>query len=262
MVDFDTFTTHTPQEHASGQSKRQFGQSPATLPWPSVASDAHHPGFRLQGLGAGDEAIRAEHVAVVAQMLLHLRDLDTIEKLLNEYYQHSPAALVPGPLVMPALSALRTSFAGVASLLESDRDETAGNYLQLAERVVQSSSTNIEIDLESTPSSFCASYAGAPLRLEAVGLVFALAGRSCLLGPSRGDDRRDDFVHTMFRCSTCCLQIVREVAPQINDPTVWLAYENLLLTTSIQGDASKSCDGRICIWKLECDRMLTLFDAL
>ena len=239
MVDFDTFTTHSPQEYPPGQSKRQSGQSQATLPWPSVASDAHHPGFRLQGLGASNEAIRAEHVAVVAEMLLHLRDLDTIGKLLNEYYQHSPAALVPGLLVIPALSALQTCFAGVKSLLEPGRDEVAGNYLQLAESVVQSTSTKIDIDMESTPSSFCASYAGAPLRLEAVGLVFALAGRSCLLGPSRGDDRRDYFVHSMFRCSTCCLQIVREVAPQINDPTVWLAYENILLTTSIQGDASK-----------------------
>lgn len=170
-------------------------------------------------------------------MTLHLRDLDTIEKMINEYYQHSPVALVPGPLVIPASSALWTSFAGVISLLEPGRDETAGNYLQLADGIVQSSSTNIEIELEPTPSSFCASYAGAPLCLEAVGLVLELAGRSRLLGPSRGDDRRDGFVQNVFRCSTCCLQIVREIAPQINDPTVWLAYENLLLTTFIQGHA-------------------------
>jgi hypothetical protein len=259
MVDFGTVNTHLPQEDAPNQSKRQSDQSPATLPWPSVASDAHHPGFRLQGLGASDEAIRAEHVAVVAEMLFHLRDLDMIENLLNEYYQHSPAALVPGPLVLPALSALQTCFAGFVSFSEQGKDGITGTYLQLAEKVGQSTSTNIDIDLESTPSSFCASYAGAPLRLEAVGLVFALAGRSCLLGPGRGDDRRDDFVHSMFRCSTCCLQIVREVAPQINDPTVWLAYENLLLTTSIQGDASKSYNGRAYIYRVDRGNWLTQF---
>ncbi|KAJ6160299.1 hypothetical protein N7470_003695 [Penicillium chermesinum] len=177
--------------------------------------------------------IHAEHVAVVKEMLARLRRLDLIEKLLNEYYTHSPAALVPGPLVLPAVVALRTHMNDVSASAVATDDPT----LPVAERIIQSTLADIHIDVDLAPSKFCESYAGKSLRLEAIGLLFALAGRSCLLSPGR-DDWRDEFVNTMFRCSTCCLQLAREIAPQVNDPMVWLSYENLLLTMSIQGDAS------------------------
>lgn len=83
-------------------------------------------------------------------------------------------------------------------------------------------------------------YNGESLRLETVGLIYSIAARSCTLGLGRDDEKREDFVQAMFRCSTTCLRLVRDIAPQINDATVWLAYENLLLTMSIHGDASKS----------------------
>ncbi|OQE44564.1 hypothetical protein PENCOP_c002G02758 [Penicillium coprophilum] len=227
LVDLDPLATERTDNDAP--SFTQVAPNQSTLLWPSIASDAHDPGFRLPGLGASPGAIHAEHVAVVAEMLTQFRHLDMIEKLVNEYYNHSPAALVPGPLVFPAFSGLRISAPARAG---SDR-----TTLQIAESVVQSTSTNLDIEVTFTPSMFCASYTGQNLRLEAVGLVFALAGRSCLLSPRR-DDQREEFVHIMFRCSTCCLQIAREIAPQVNDLMVWLSYENLLLTMSIQGDAS------------------------
>lgn len=240
LVDLNLLNTENTKDYALPFT-HQVAPSQSTLPWPSIASDAHNPGFRLPGLGASPGAIHAEHVAVVVEMLIRLKHLDMIEKLLNEYYNHSPAALVPGPLVLPAFSALRTHVVDISSSSAPGRVGFDDTTLQLAESVVQSTSTNIDIELTFTPSRFCASYTGKNLRLEVVGLIFALAGRSCLLGPSR-DDRRDEFVHTMFRCSTCCLQIAREIAPQVNDPMVWLSYENLLLTISIQGDASKLHD--------------------
>ena len=238
LVDLDSSTTETTSNDPPPEP-HHFAPRPSAFPWPSIASDAHDPGFRLPGLGASLEAIRAEHVAVVAEMLVQLRHLDMIDRLLKEYYDHSPAALVPGTLVLPASSALRTCVPDVLSPSAPGRTGSDRTTLQIAESVVQSTSTNIDIDMTFTPASFGASYTGGSLRLEAVGLIFALAGRSCLLGPSRGDARRDEFVHTMFRCSTCCLQIAREVAPLVNDPMVWLSYENLLLTISIQGDASE-----------------------
>ncbi|KAJ5226524.1 hypothetical protein N7468_007749 [Penicillium chermesinum] len=221
LMDFNTSPTY------------QYAPSQRRLPWPSIASDAHHPGFRLPGLDASAGEIHAEHVAVVKEMLARLRRLDLIEKLLNEYYTHSPAALVPGPLVLPAVVALRTHMNDVSASAVATDDPT----LPVAERIIQSTLADIHIDVDLAPSKFCESYAGKSLRLEAIGLLFALAGRSCLLSPGR-DDWRDEFVNTMFRCSTCCLQLAREIAPQVNDPMVWLSYENLLLTMSIQGDAS------------------------
>lgn len=214
-------------------------QRRSSLPWPSVASDAHDPGFRLPGLGASPAAIHAEQVAVTIEMLAQLQQIDMVEKLLSEYYNNSPAVLVPGALVLPAISALRTHGVGMPSPSPLGMVDCEDRDMKAAKSIVQSTSASIEIDSNCTSSKFCATYTGHGLRLEAVGLIFALAGRSCLLNHSK-DEARDVFVHTMFRCSTCCLQIAREIAPGVNDPMVWLSYENLLLTMSIQGDASES----------------------
>lgn len=217
----------------------RYDQPRSSLPWPSVASDAHDPGYRLPGLGASPAAIHAEQVAVTVEMLIQLQHIDIVEKLLNEYYVHSHAVLVPGALVLPAFSALRTHGVGMPSPSPPALVESEDRILQIAEGIVRSTSATINVDSDCTSPKFCASYTGQNLRLEAVGLIFALAGRSCLLGYGKRDPR-DAFVHTMFRCSTCCLQIAREIAPGVNDPMVWLSYENLLLTMTIQGDASES----------------------
>lgn len=221
--------------------KDRYSQRESSLPWPSIASDAHKPGFRLPGLGASPAAIHAEHVAVTLEMLVQFQHLDMMEKLLNEYYYaHSHTVLVPGALVLPIFPALRTHGIGVPSPSPTGMVGSQDRNLQIAESVVQSTSATIDFDSTCTSPHFCASYTGKSLRLEAVGLIFALAGRSCLLGHSTKHDPQDAFAHTMFRCSTCCLQIAREIAPGVNDLMVWLSYENLLLTMSIQGDASES----------------------
>lgn len=195
-MDPDPLVTENTKDYAPPFT-HQFAPSQSTLLWPSIASDAHQPGFRLPGLGASLGAIHAEHVAVVVEMLIRLKHLDVIEKLINEYYDHSPAALVPGPLVLPAFSALRTHVIDISSPSAPGRVGYDDTTLQIAESVVQSTSTNIDIELTFTPSRFCESYTGQNLGLEIVGLIFALAGRSCLLGPNR-DDRRDEFVDIMF----------------------------------------------------------------
>lgn len=242
MIDLEPFIIDAAKAAPASAPFQQLPASYTTLPWPSVASDAHNPGFRLVGLGASPEAIRAEQIAVVAEIMAHFRHLDMIEKLLQAYYDRSPAALVPGQLILPALASLRFCMKDVmASPNLSGPGVDGRNLQQLADRIVHATSGSIDFDKSCSPSDFCATYTGQSLRLETIGLVFALAGRSCLLGPGRGDDRRDEdeFVHTMFRCSTCCLQIAREVTESIIDPLVWLSYENLLLTMSIQGDAGK-----------------------
>ena len=255
LVDLGQIATETAIDCPPPFDNR-YAQRRSSLPWPSIASDAHDPGFRLPGLGASPAAIHAEQVAVTVEMLVQLQHLDIIEKLLNEYYAHSAAVLVPGALVLPAISALRTHGVGMRSPSPPGMVESEDRNLQIAESIVQSTSATIDIDSTCTSPKFCASYTVQNLRLEAVGLIFALAGRSCLLGHSK-DDPRDAFVHTMFRCSTCCLQIAREISPGVNDPMVWLSYENLLLTMSIQGDASESQDDIVGAQRYIRDELLT-----
>lgn len=256
LVDLGQIATETTADCPPPFNNR-YAQHRASFPWPSVASDAQDPGFRLPGLGASPAAIHAEQVAVTVEMLVQLQHLDMVEKLLNEYYAHSHAILVPGALVLPAFSALRTHGVGIPPS-PSGMVESEDGILEIAENIVRSTSATIEFDSTCTSPKFCASYTGQNLRLEAVGLIFALAGRSCLLGHGKHDPR-DAFIHTMFRCSTCCLQIAREIAPGVNDPMVWLAYENLLLTMSIQGDASESWKNIVCAQRFIRHALLTQY---
>ena len=80
-------------------------------------------------------------------MLIQLEHLNMMEKLLKEYYDHSPAALVPGPLVLPAFSALQYQMIDISSPSALGRVESDRTILQTAESVVQSTSRNINIDL-------------------------------------------------------------------------------------------------------------------
>lgn len=221
---------------ATASTSTSGGQALALLPWPSIDLHFNPPESPLPRFGASDATINDEQLNSVAELLTHLRHLTLIQKLLHEYYAVSQAALVPGPFILPAVSALRSS---LSFHLLDDIGDNDGSVSQLADSVLRSTLANIDITSFFSVSNFCAMYYGENLRLETIGLICTIAARSCLLGLGRDDEKRDDFVQAMFRCSTSCLRLVRDIAPQVNDAMVWLAYENLLLTMSIQGDASQ-----------------------
>lgn len=205
----------------------------AALPWPTIASAA----TSTTGLDA-----TPEQFAIVADLLAQVVQLDLISRLVHEYYACSQATVVPGPLLLPILSTLRDCLPDSQALPSQGGGDSAGVLSHLAERVVRSTSANIDISSSLSVSGFLAAYTGENLRLEAIGLIFAISARSCLLGLARDDVKHDEFVQTMFRSSTYCLHLARDFAPRMNDAIAWLSCEHLLLSMSIQGNASKIKD--------------------
>lgn len=84
---------------------------------------------------------------------------------------------------------------------------------------------------------FRSCYTGANLRVETIGLIFTLAARAARVYHFHTDMDVHDFVQDMFPGSARCVHLARELATDMNDVIVWLSYENLRVTTSIQGYA-------------------------
>lgn len=139
-------------------------------------------------------------------------------------------------MIIDAASTLSSTISSHSFEVNTDNDDATS---RLADNILRSTSTNIEITSELDVAGFLAMHTGQHLRLEMLGLIYALAGRACILGLARDFEKRDDFVQAMLHSSTACLQLARDIAPDVNDVMVWLAYEHLRLTTNIQGDSRK-----------------------
>lgn len=182
------------------------------------------------------KSIYGEQIELVAEILRVLRDFDTIHNLLTKYYSTSQASIIPSPLILSALPSLSES--AIRSLFDG---EAEGNdqLSHLAEEVLISTSSQINITALMSPSEFMHQYTGKNLRLEFLGIVFSVAARSCLIGLAQDGEQRDAFAQDLYCCSTICLRLARELTP-LNDMLVWLGQDHLMLTACIEGDSSKS----------------------
>lgn len=177
-----------------------------------------------------------EHIASVAGILRHLRDFDFISDLVQSYFSATTAYFLPSTLIMDALPSLSQIAADFEILVNA-----AVNPAQLsclAEDVLRSTATPVKITPSLTPAEFTAIYTGRSLRLEYLGIVFSVAGRSSLLGLAKGKEPDNTFIRSMLIASSKCLQIAREVT-QINDMLVWLGQDHYMLASCLEGDASK-----------------------
>jgi hypothetical protein len=137
--------------------------------------------------------------------------------------------------MLPALASSR-ELTGHANLLTNGVVNAAVLH-DIAEAVLRSTSMPVSIDKSVTPQSFIAMHSGTNLRLEYLGLLYAVAGRAFIY--ECGESRlQHPFVRSMFRCCGLCLDLSRELSP-INDVRVWLATERLLFITFVYGDTSE-----------------------
>jgi hypothetical protein len=175
-----------------------------------------------------DPMAHNKNVAMVVNILSHLRRMVQLEELVERYYATSQTAIVPALLFLPAISNIKRH----AQLALDDTNDGNDMMSELARNVLSSTSTEVNVLFFGTPED---------IRLETIGLLYAIAARSYIHGFNFDVlPRRDnEFIDAMLKCSTDCLHIAREVAPGIQDGIVWLAYENLLLTTYVHGDTSE-----------------------
>lgn len=170
-----------------------------------------------------------------------LAEFPALEQLIREYYGLSQGAVIAAPLILNALGPFRDMSDG---LVARDLD---GNLELLTTRVIQNTSQTFTVAPTLEGRDFHTLFTGLHTRLEIVGILYSIAGRASLLGllsdkfntPQRSIRPRTEFAQKMLEASDTALQVCKKLTP-VNDLTVWLLHESLLLTIMVHGDSSQS----------------------
>ncbi|CAI7584241.1 unnamed protein product [Penicillium discolor] len=242
-------TISTPPSSTSVvQSEPSNNASPSTgtpifHTWPFLSAEPNDLTSRAPVTGGHNYNIKAhnEHLATIEDIVSQLKLLPVIEKRIHEYYSFSQVALVPRPLALQLITSLRIGLAGSGYMKEERTNRISIRQgPQLAEDILRSSSSDVAITQDLDLKAFCALFSGANLRIETLGLLYTMAARSSLYTEGYGDGKYQDdkFTTEMGWYGNLCLRLARELAPETTDLMVWLAHENLQLTTFFEGDAS------------------------
>ncbi|KAF2163517.1 hypothetical protein M409DRAFT_57409 [Zasmidium cellare ATCC 36951] len=218
---------------------------PESIPSTATATQSANV-THLKGFSSVLNRTRAEYTARIAEVLHHLRDFQTIEDLMASYWPASQSAILPGGLIMRGMPALGQTVALHVSSNEEDQ------LMQLAKRVMDSTSIRVKINASLTPEDFMDLFTGENLRLEYLGLIFSIAARSYFIGMAKNMAWKEEFLQQIYQCSTTCLQMARELTP-VNDMTVWLAQDHAIMTSAIEGDSSEVH------WRCQGDLHLDIF---
>lgn len=219
--------------------------SPSTciFTWPYMSADSSDPPLQGQTTKPGVYNTKSydEHLRSIEGIVSQLRLLPVIENRLHSYYKSSQVPLVPRPLTLQLLEAVRSCATVSSYLRRLNADPKANNGSQLAKNILASSSTDTVMTPHLNLPAFCALFTGRNLRIETIGLLLTMTARSSLYSMRSGDSENEDleFIREMGYHGNSCLRLARELSPQTTDIMIWLAHENLQLTTHFEGDASK-----------------------
>nr|POE56459.1 hypothetical protein CFP56_33431 [Quercus suber] len=206
------------------------------------AEEGHSRGITHAQIMYAEDVTQRSRTQQVAAILLTLsQHVATVKLALETYYRGASAALVPGTVTMAIVDSLPESFARLGI------DMTEGGQLRARRSAVEildaTAATPWKPSITTTVSEFVSMWSGSKIRLQALGLVCGMAGRSMLyeLADCTEGRPQNEIIQTMLRLSTWCLAIVREVAPAVTDVQIWHAFENLHLYTALN-TYRRECD--------------------
>jgi hypothetical protein len=173
---------------------------------------------------------------MASDVLSTLRHYPTIKELVLWYNEGNQAGVIPAQLQVDAVNALE-------SIVDKHNLRHAPPNPQLISQVLESTSRPFTLAQTLEAHDFHILYSGENLRFEIIGFLLATAGRSLTFGfcpdlfnepANRG--MKSQFVDELLRASTTCLFLCTMLAT-VNDITLWMFYENYLLTTMMCGYA-------------------------
>ncbi|KAK4505168.1 hypothetical protein PRZ48_003131 [Zasmidium cellare] len=210
---------------------------PLRMTWPSRAVPTYQQGQQPPRLlnTISSDGPELENLQTVKYILSQLRHFEFLDHLINEYGSHAQAILVPSPIVRRIMNELRPT---KACLAMEDFEGHSEKLNSLAKLVLSNSSKPVQYPDEFDVDKFVSLYTGENLRLETMGLVFAISVRAFLLGLAGDDHKREDFVHEMCTTSFACLRLGRELCTDISDMEAFLSFEDHRRTSVTEGDAT------------------------
>lgn len=214
-----------------------FGPTSFVSPLTEDDLGADDPGLGLE-IEASQRVLPPYWVHKISEVLLSLGDFATVETLIREFYALSQSAIIAAPFVLNSLAPIKSMCNN--SITDHSFDDLTSS---LTVRVIQNTSEIFDIPPSTKGRDFHTLFTGASIRLEIIGLMCALAGRARYLGLKSGrsdDDRtsRAQYARKMLAASDAALYICK-ILTTLNDLTIWLVHENLLLCDLINGDSSR-----------------------
>lgn len=171
------------------------------------------------------------------EVLRCLKSFSTIKALIQEYYSVSQTAVIASPFILNALDEIEITVNEF--LFENAADEQLVSFSAF---IVQNTGKSFKVPHGVEGVMFHKCFTGPFLRLEIIGVIFALAGRASYFGladSSVRDTNRPQFSRKMLVACDLTLQICKGLTV-LNDLVLWLVHENLLLLKLLQGDSSRS----------------------
>ncbi|KAE8391077.1 hypothetical protein BDV23DRAFT_182978 [Aspergillus alliaceus] len=185
-------------------------------------------------VNAFPSALPSHWVQRTAEILSFLKEFSTIEQIVREYYILGQAAVVPS-FILNALPTIQTMI---------DENQLHKSPPEQVARVLENTKHAFHIPPTITGGQFHELYTGSNLRLEILGVFYAIAGRLAAFGLAHdkfprfeGMAARERFGRRMLAVSDAVLQICTHITP-VNDLTIWLLYEIQLLSGVAHGDSS------------------------
>ncbi|KAF3387488.1 hypothetical protein F1880_001189 [Penicillium rolfsii] len=182
-------------------------------------------------------------VQKISEILLTLGDFSAIEALLREYYDLSQSAAIPSPFILNSIGPFK-AMCEECIRVKNIEDLTAS----ITVSIIQNTAEEFEVPPTMAGKDFHQLFTGPAIRLEMIGVICSLAGRARYLGLAR--DKFDgqlspiQFARKMLAASDAAIYICKILTP-LNDLTIWLVHENLLLSDLINGDSSPHCWSRL-----------------
>ncbi|GLA16921.1 hypothetical protein AnigIFM62618_004026 [Aspergillus niger] len=112
----------------------------------------------------------------VEELLECLREFPRIKGYMNEYYTLSQAAVVPAPFIRRALAEIEVTYDAIT--VRSPPQPLS----ELATTIVKNTRQPFDVAQECDGVRFHESFTGSSVRLEVLGLIYALAGRAISFG--------------------------------------------------------------------------------
>ncbi|KAI1433785.1 hypothetical protein GGR50DRAFT_463998 [Xylaria sp. CBS 124048] len=193
----------------------------------------------MEGLSHSPPSGTTVHDMQIDQVLSRLSQIEVVGKLARRWWRVSPGGPVPKSL-----------FDKVLISVESAAQRQSKGHIEarrLAIDIRETSSKSWTI-LPGTPPRDISKLLTEPnLRLEAIGIIFAIAGAAaiCLLESdvlfsvlSLNAEDRQTFAKDMLSASDTCIAFCDDNSG-LHDLMIWLRYANFLLTLNLCGYAGK-----------------------
>lgn len=187
-----------------------------------------------------ESGYQSKYIQAVVEILSSLKHYEVIHAAITSYVRTSDVGFCPNPLLFFASSLLLDI---APTYVVSINSQFPQQSIHRATQVLETTSAAISITPDMDYKDLARMFIGENLRLELMGFIFSTTARALTYNSSvPGLPRRQELLHKLHQSSISCLEIAREVTPNVHDVMAWLSYEVLRATTLIKGNLRESCE--------------------